>query len=132
MALRIPAHGLPGAARGGPAGDLYVIVRSAQDERFTRAGADLWRTETIEVADAALGAKIEVPTLEGTAEVTVPPGTQPDEVLRLRGRGLAVFGGGRGDLNLRVRVHIPEHPSAQEHELYTQLRAAKAGPKRRR
>jgi molecular chaperone DnaJ len=124
MALRVPAHGLPSPEPGGPPGDLYVVVRSAPDERFARTGADLWRTETLSVADAVLGTQIEVPTLNGAVEVTVPPGTQPGEVLRLRGKGLPVFGGrGRGDLNLRIEVRIPERLSAEERELYERLRA---------
>lgn len=121
MALRVASRGLAAAARGGAPGDLYVIVRSAPDPRFERRGADLWRTETLEVAEAVLGTKLRVPTLEGDAEVTVPPGTQPCEVLRLRGKGLAAFGGSRGDLNVRIEVRIPERPSAEERSLYQRL-----------
>jgi molecular chaperone DnaJ len=132
MALRVPAHGLPSSDRGGVPGDLYVIVRSAPDARFERAGADLWRSETIEIADAVLGTQLKVPTLDGTVEVRVPGGTQPDEILRLRNKGLAAFGGGRGDLNLRIQVHIPERPSAQERALYEQLRTLQSGSQRRR
>ena len=122
-ALRIPGHGLPAREPNAPAGDLYVVVRSEQDPRFERVGADLWRTETIELIDAVLGTRIKVPTLEGTIEVAVPAGTQADSALRLRGKGLPSFGGGyRGDLNLRIEVHIPEHLSAKERKLYEQLR----------
>ncbi len=125
MALRIPAHGLPGLEPQVPPGDLYVIVASAPDARFVRSGADLWRTETIGVADAALGTKLKVPTLDGTAEVTVPPGTQPGEVLRLRGKGLPLFGArGRGDLDLRIEVKIPERLTAEERVLYEKLRGS--------
>jgi molecular chaperone DnaJ len=128
MALRVPAHGLPSEERGGVPGDLYVIVRSAPDARFERDGADLWRSETIDVADAVLGTVVKVPMLDGAvAEVSVPPGTQPDEVLRLRGKGLSAFGGGRGDLNLRIQVRVPERLSARERELYESLRALKTG-----
>ena len=124
MALRIPGHGLPSLDVGGVSGDLYVIVRSRQDPRFERLGADLWRSETLEVADAVLGTHRCVPTLHGTLEVKIPPGTQPDEVLRLRGKGLPVFGGDRhGNLNIRVEVHIPENPSRRERQLYEQLRS---------
>ncbi len=127
-ALRIAAHGMPADEPGGRPGDLYVVVTSAPDSRFERAGADLWRRETLEVADLVLGTRLEVPTLGGTVDVTVPPGTQPDEVLRLRGKGLPVFDGdGHGDIMLRVQVHIPEHLSAQEKALYEQLRALAGG-----
>ena len=71
-----------------------------------------------------LGTTLEVPTLDGSASVTVPPGTQPDAVLRLKGKGLPLFGGGsHGDLYLRIGVRVPERLSRAEHELYEQLRA---------
>jgi len=124
MALRIPAHGLPSAESKGAPGDLYVIVASAPDARFARSGADLWRSETLGVADAVLGTTLKVPTLDGAVEVTVPAGTQPGEVLRLRGKGLPVFGArGHGDLNLRIEVKIPERLTAEERALYEKLRA---------
>ena len=123
MALRIPGHGLPSAQAGGRAGDLFVIVHTARDPRFERRGADLWRDETLEVADAALGTQLDVPTLEGHATVKVPAGTQPGELLRLRGKGLPEFSGGRrGDLYLRLRVRVPEDLSREERALYEQLR----------
>jgi molecular chaperone DnaJ len=125
MVLRVPAHGLPSPSPGGKAGDLLVVVATAPDARFTRDGPDLWSTEAIGVADAALGTQIKVPTLDGAAEVRVPAGTQPGEVLRLRGKGLPLYGrAGRGDLNLRIEVRIPERLSAAERELYERLRAA--------
>jgi molecular chaperone DnaJ len=122
MALRVAGHGFPSEG-GGPPGDLYVLVHSAPDARFERAGGDLWRVEEIDVVDAALGTQLTVPTLHGNVEVTIPPGTQPDAVLRLRGKGLPQFGDGRGDLNLRIRVRVPEKVSAKERALYEQLRA---------
>jgi molecular chaperone DnaJ len=122
-ALRVPGHGLPGRDPGGPPGDLFVIVQAAHDPRFDRRGANLWRTETVAAVDAVLGTTLTVPTLDGAVSVTVPAGTQPDEVLRLRGKGLPRFaGGGRGDLYLRLRVRIPEALSAEERELYDRLR----------
>lgn len=133
MALRIPAHGLPSPEPKGAPGDLYVIVASAPDARFARSGADLWRTEILAVADAVLGTTLKVPTLDGTVEVTVPAGTQPGEVLRLRGKGLPLFGArGRGDLNLRIEVKIPERLSAEERSLYEKLRALPKGMRRTR
>lgn len=123
MALRIPGHGLPSDEPGGTAGDLYVIIRSAPDPRFIRHGADLWRTETLELPDAVLGTTLKIDTLDGHLDVKVPPGTQADETLRLRGKGLVKFGGyGRGDINLRLLLHVPEHPGREEKELYRQLR----------
>jgi molecular chaperone DnaJ len=123
MALRIPDRGMPSREQGGQPGDLFVVVRSAPDPRFERDGADLWRSESISVVDAVLGTKLKVPTLDYPAEVIIPPGTQPDTVLRVRGKGLPEFGNRQhGDLYLRIRVHIPEHPSIDERELYQRLR----------
>ena len=122
-ALRIPGHGLSSPAAGGPPGDLFVIVHSQRDPRFERHGADLWRREIIAIPDAVLGTKISVPTLDGEVQVKVPAGSQPDEVLRLKGKGLPVFGAPmRGDMNIRLQIHIPENPSKAEKNLYRQLR----------
>jgi molecular chaperone DnaJ len=130
-ALRVPGHGLP-SPDGGPPGDLYAVVGIAPDPRFERDGADLWRTEAISVPDAVLGGRIEVPTLEGRVELTVPPGTQPGGVLRLRGKGLPRLGGGRrGNLNVRMMVRVPESPSSEERELYERLRKLSTPGRRR-
>lgn len=123
MVLRIAAHGRPSPTPEGVAGDLLVIVRTAYDERFKRAGADLWHRMEIELTDAVLGAEIEVPTLEAPVTVTVPQGTQPNAVLRISEKGLPHFGEmKRGDIYLRLSVHIPESLSEEERALYTRLR----------
>lgn len=121
-ALRIVGHGMP-SPRGGSPGDLFVRVRTMADPRFERRGADLWRTETVEVADAVLGTKIAVPTLDGDAAVKIPPGSQSDTIFRLAGKGLPTFGGGAlGDLYVRLRVHVPEKPGFEQRRLYRRLR----------
>lgn len=123
-ALRVPGHGLPSEVPGGVPGDLYVVVCSKPDPRFDRRGADLWREESIEVADAVLGTTLRVPTLDGEVTVKIGPGTQPETVFRLRGKGLPEFGGGRrGDINVRILVRIPEQLSSEEKALYEKLRA---------
>ena len=123
-ALRVPGHGLPADKPGLPPGDLFVVVHGADDPRFERHGRDLYRAETVDVVDAVLGTTIDVPTLDGQVSVKVPAGTQPDSMLRLRGKGLPRFGGGtRGDLYVRVQVRVPEHLSAQQRRLFDQLRA---------
>jgi molecular chaperone DnaJ len=123
MALRVPGHGLPSREPGGVPGDLYVVVRSVADPRFERDGTDLWRMEKVRIADAVLGTSLEVPTLDGPVTVTIPPGTQPDAVLRVRGKGLPEFGGKeRGDLYLRVRVHVPDRLATEERKLWERLR----------
>jgi molecular chaperone DnaJ len=126
VAMKISGKGEASTEAGGRPGDLYVVVRTAPDARFTRSGADLWREETISIPDAVLGTSLTVPTLDGDASVTVPAGTQPDAVLRLRGKGLPRFQEkGRGDLYLRMKVHVPERLSARERQLYDSLRNGK-------
>jgi molecular chaperone DnaJ len=124
MALRIPGHGLPSREAGGAPGDLFVVVQSAPDPRFERDGVDLWHREEIPVADAVLGTSLDVSTLNGHLKVTIPPGTQPEGVLRLRGKGLPEFGGKRrGDFYLRVTVRVPEKLGAEERKAWERLRA---------
>lgn len=123
----MPGHGLPSPEPGGQPGDLFVVVHSLPDRRFERAGADLWHTEKLPVADAVLGITLEVPTLEDHASVTAPPGTQPDCMLRLRGKRLPEFGGGTGDLYMRIQLQVPQQLSPQEQTLYRQLRALASG-----
>lgn len=124
MALRIPGKGMKSPDPGGAAGDLFVVVRSKTDPRFERDGADLFRQVSIPLTDAVLGATLQVPTLNGSSSVTIPPGTQPGAMLRLKGLGLPEFGGGRnGQMYLRVDVQIPEKLSREERELYERLRA---------
>lgn len=123
MALRIPGRGKPSPQAGNPPGDLYVIVRTEADLRFERHGANLWRRLPVNVVDAVLGTKVVVATLDGEVEIDVPAGTQPDSVLRLKGKGLPYFGSDtRGDLFLRIDVHVPEKLSPRERQLYQDLR----------
>lgn len=123
MARRVPGKGLASAEAGAAPGDLYVVVRSAPDPRFERDGPDLWREESITVSDAALGADLNVPTMAGTATARVPPGTQPETVLRLRGKGLPEFGGrAHGDLYLRLRVDVPQRLSVEQKAAFERLR----------
>jgi molecular chaperone DnaJ len=124
MALRIPEKGMPSRETGGVTGDLFVLIRTKEDPRFERAGADLLRQETIGLTDAVLGQTLQVPTLDGSVSVTIPPGTQPGSVLRLKGKGLPEFGSKHfGEMYLRIEVHVPEKLSGEERELYERLRA---------
>ena len=82
------------------------------------------RRQTISLTDAVLGATLEVPTLTGSVSVSIPQGTQPGAVLRLKGKGLPEFGNARrGELYLRIEVQLPEQLSREERELYQRLRA---------
>jgi molecular chaperone DnaJ len=105
--LRLADQGHAGAF-GGPVGDLYVTVHVEPHARFRRDGNDLVLQLPIAVHEAALGARIEVPALEGTARLRVPPGTQSGQRFRLRGRGVpSMRDGRRGDLVVEVRLMLP-------------------------
>jgi len=105
--LRLADQGHAGAL-GGTVGDLYVIVHVEPHARFRRDGGDLVLALPIAVHEAALGARIDVATLDGTARLRVPPGTQSGQRFRLRGRGLpSVRDGRRGDLVVEVRLMLP-------------------------
>lgn len=123
MVLRIGGHGQPSQVPDGQSGDLFVVVRSKGDARFERRAADLWRTEVLQLEDAVLGVALKVPTLEGRVTVTIPPGSQSGDILRLQGKGLPEFGHARhGDLFLRLQVTIPKRLSEEERRLFERLR----------
>lgn len=128
MVLRVPGQGMPSTDPGGVPGDLFVVMHINPDERFERRGIDLWQHVLISVEDSVLGTQIEVPTLQEPFRLDIPAGTQPEAVLRLRHHGLPEFGGPRrGDMYVRVQIHIPERLSREEREQYEQLRARKRG-----
>ena len=113
--------------RGGPRGDLVVLLEIQEDSRFTREGSDLVHELPITFGQAALGADVEVPTIEGNAKVTIPPGIQSGEVLRLRGLGLPELNGTvRGDQLLRVQVWTPDELTPQQESLIRKLRDIEA------
>jgi molecular chaperone DnaJ len=120
--LRIGGEGEPGAL-GGPSGDLYVVLRVADHAFFKRDGTHLVCEMPVGVAQAALGATIEVPTLDGAkAKLHVPEGTQSGTVLKLRGQGIPALGGrGRGDLHVLLRVVVPKHLNTEQRRLFEQL-----------
>jgi molecular chaperone DnaJ len=112
--IHISARGHAGE-RGGPNGDLYVVVRVAEDERFLRDGSDLVTVVDVPAPLAALGTTVEVPTLDGPVPVEVKPGTQPGETITLGGRGMPPVRRGRtGDLRVVVNVVIPRRLTAEQ------------------
>ena len=121
MRLRIRGAG-EASEDGGPPGDLYIVVHMAPHPTFEREGPNIWVEAPITVVQAALGAEIEVPTLDGTALVTVPPGTQTGTVFRLKGRGMPdVRGYSSGDEFVKVTVKTPTKLSNEQKELLRQL-----------
>jgi molecular chaperone DnaJ len=121
--LRVQGEGEPGP-NGGPAGDLYVVLDVKDHNFFERRGADLYCTIPLSVAQAALGAEVQVPGLNGEEHLKVPEGTQSGAVFRIKGKGLPdPHGGGRGDLYYHVRVLTPTKLSKEQRKLMEQLHA---------
>jgi molecular chaperone DnaJ len=119
--VRIPGKG-EGGRLGAQAGDLHIITNVGQHKHFTRKGDNIYVTVPITVPEAALGAKIEVPTVEGKAQLRVPPGTQSGQKFRLRGRGAPSLKspGARGDQFVEVHVTLPKVISEETKELLRQ------------
>jgi molecular chaperone DnaJ len=110
------------APNGGSPGDLYVLVHIVPHELFMREGDNLLYVLMIGYPQAALGAEVSVPTLEGPITVRIHPGTQPGEVIRLKGKGMPRFRGyGKGDLLARVGISVPEKLTQQQRALLEQL-----------
>lgn len=119
--IRLAGRGHAGE-RGGPSGDLYVLVRVRDDERFLRDGTDLITVVDLPAPLAALGTTVEVPTLDGDVPVEIRAGTQPGDTVTLGGRGLPPLGRGRtGDLRVVVNVTVPRRLSREQRELYEKL-----------
>ncbi len=112
--LRSTGNGEAGF-RGGPPGDLYVVLHVQPHEIFQRDGDDLLCELPVSFVQAALGAEIEVPTLDGRATIRIPAGTQPGTIFRVRGKGVKnLQGHGHGDLRVRVQVEVPTRLTAEQ------------------
>jgi molecular chaperone DnaJ len=121
--LRIVGEGEAGR-QGGDAGDLLVHIRVKPDARFVREGDDIRSTVMIPVVDAVLGTTIEVETVHGKVDVSIPAGTQPKQILRIKGKGMPVLNTSRaGDHYVTVEVEVPTKLSRAEKELFEKLQA---------
>lgn len=121
MQLCLRGEGEPGQ-RGGPRGDLYVDIQVREHPLFEREGRHLRCHVPVTFPQAALGAELEIPTLEGRHEFTVPPGTQPGEVFRLRGYGMPdPHGGRRGELFVQIQVEVPKKLTRRQEDLLREL-----------
>jgi curved DNA-binding protein len=118
--IRVAGKGNPGRD-GGPAGDLYLLVRLKPHARFRRQGDDLQVDVSVAPWEAALGTTVPVPTLTGPAQVRVPAGSSSGRRLRLRGRGLPSGSGKHGNLYATVQIVVPKDLTEQERELFEQL-----------
>lgn len=117
--VRIPGKG-EGGRMGAPAGDLFIITNVGRHKYFTRKGDNVYVTVPVTVSEAALGAKIEVPTIEGKAQLRIPPGTQSGQKFRLRERGAPSLRNpaARGDQFVEVQVTLPKVISEETKELF--------------
>ncbi|MDR1572033.1 MAG: molecular chaperone DnaJ [Clostridiales Family XIII bacterium] len=119
--ISLKGQGEPGHA-GGPAGDLYVVISVSPHRIFSRRGSDLWLEIPITFTQAALGDSITVPTLDEKVSYKIPPGTQPETVFRLKGKGVRSLRSGRnGDLYVKVVLEIPTKLSSEEKKLLKKL-----------
>jgi molecular chaperone DnaJ len=120
--IRIPGKGNAGL-HGGPPGDLYIIVRAGEHPVFRREGDDIHLTVPVTAMEAALGAKVEVPTIDGRALLKIPPGTQSGQKLRLREKGVpsATREGTRGDEIVEVKITVPMPHDEKTKELLREL-----------
>ena len=121
--LRLQGEGAS-SPDGGPPGDLYVFLRVKEHPLFVREGTDILCELPISIVQAALGAELDVPTLDGPVKMKVPEGTQTGTVFRLRGKGVARLGSQlRGDQHVRVILETPTRLNAKQRELLTQFAA---------
>jgi molecular chaperone DnaJ len=122
--LKLSGEGEPAPGPGGQPGDLYVVVQVKEHPVFQRQETEVICEMPIGITQAALGAQIEVPTLDGPVKLKIPPGTQSGKVFRLRGHGFpALNGSGRGDQHVRVAVETPTHLSREQRELLERFAA---------
>jgi molecular chaperone DnaJ len=121
--IRMSGEGHAGGI-GARAGDIYVVVRVRHDPRFVREGNDIYSTVELTATQAALGATMTIPTLDGDYELELDPGTQPGEIKLLRSRGMPVLQGfGRGDQHVFVNVLVPRHLNEEQRRLLEEFEA---------
>jgi molecular chaperone DnaJ len=119
--IRLAGEGQPGV-NGGPLGNLYLLIHVRPHEFFRRRGNDILLDLTINLAQATLGAEVEVPTVDGKAKLKIPAGLQPGKVLRMRGKGATILrSSNRGDQLVVVNVEVPQKLSAEQRRLFEEL-----------
>jgi molecular chaperone DnaJ len=119
--IRLAAEGEPGV-NGGPKGNMYVVVHVKPHRFFRRKNDDILLDLAVNIAQASLGADIDVPTLDGEETLSIPAGTQPGKVIKMRGKGIPHLNrSGRGDQLVIISVEIPRHLEAQQRELLEEL-----------
>ncbi len=126
QSLRIKGKGQKSAGSG-PPGDLYVHLKVEPNPRFTREGDDLRTTHTVDLYDAVLGGETVVNTLSGQVKMQIAAGTQPGKTVRMKGKGMPVYGkpDQHGDLYVQLQVQIPQHLNDQQKALFEQLKSSR-------
>jgi molecular chaperone DnaJ len=120
-AIRVRGKGEAGEL-GGPAGDLYVITQVLIHDTFSRKGPNLYLERKIPFTKACLGGDLTVPTMDGTVDMKIPPGTQPNKIFRVKSKGMPDLHTGRpGDLYIEVHIDIPTRLSGRQKELLTEF-----------
>ena len=127
--IRLPGEGEAGV-KGGPSGDLYVVVNIKKNDFFDREGPHLYCRVPVPVSTAALGGNVEVPTIEGKkASVKIPPGTQTGQQFRLRGKGMSILkSDARGDMYIEIFVETPVNLDKKQKEFIKQFSDEKNSP----
>ncbi|MFT4534513.1 MAG: curved DNA-binding protein [Saprospiraceae bacterium] len=128
--VRIKGKGHPGANGGAP-GDLFIIYKTTPDHRFQRKGNDLIYSVDVDLYTAILGGKIEVPTMTSTLKAPIAKGSETGKVLRLKGKGMPIYGKEKqfGNLLVKLNVIMPKNLSSEEEELFKQLDEIRKGRK---
>ena len=121
--LRVRGEGDAGPS-GGPSGDLYIFLQVKDDPKFRREGPEIYSDAAVSYLDAVLGVSLQCPVIDGEVTIKVPPGTQPGQVMRLKGNGAPKLGNptSRGDHYVTIKVEIPKELSREEEELVEKLR----------
>jgi len=119
--LRLNGEGALGD-NGGPPGDLYIIIKVKPHEFFEREGDDILCTVPMTISQAALGTEIDIPTIEGSEKIKIPPGTQTHSLFKLKNKGVpSLRGRGRGDQIVRVVVQTPAHLTERQKQIFQEL-----------
>ncbi len=121
--IKLPGKGAPGM-RGAPSGDLYITINIKSDPKFKRKGNNLYSNITVDLFTAVLGGKVEIPTINGSLQMTIPKGTQGGSTLRLIGKGMPVYGSisQYGDLYIKTRIEVPTTLSSEEEKMFIKLK----------
>ncbi len=124
--LRVKGKGGKGSA-GGQSGDLYLLINILPDPRFKRKQTDLYTTVDVDLYTAVLGGKLNVETLKGPVNITIPPGTQNTKTFRLKNMGMPKYrqSGITGDMFVKIHVEIPSKLNSEEKNMFEKLRNLK-------